>query len=191
METHEQALRKLRRYLYVYIGETSRGDLGMFAAKPFRSGEEIVIDEVDYYKNVCSYRETVSLGHGLQQTLQVDIDAFKLSNGCIDDFTNHSCEPNTGIRLTGQGAIIVAIRDVLPHDELTYDYSTYLNNPFELMECHCGTPSCRRLIGNFKNLPSDLQRRYRELAVVGAFVDDPTPGAAQYQRHELGAKATV
>jgi hypothetical protein len=173
METHERTLRKLRKCLYVYIGEITRGDLGIFAAKTFQSGDVIMVDEDgDYYDNVCSLKEILRLGCGFERTLQVGIDRFKLPNGSIDDFTNHSCEPNTGIRLTEKGTIIVAIRDIEPHQELTYDYSTYINNPFERLSCRCGAASCRQIIGNFKSLPKVLQRTYRALGIVGAFVDE-------------------
>lgn len=173
METHERTLRKLSKCLYIYIGETARGDLGIFAAKAFRSGDVIVVDDDgDYYDNVCSHKDIVRLGCGFDRTLQVGIDEFKLPNGNIDDFTNHSCEPNTGIRLTRQGTIILTIQDVEPHEELTYDYSTYINNPFEQMDCHCGATNCRQVIGSFNSLPRALQRTYRSLGIVGAFVDE-------------------
>ncbi|MGI9437325.1 MAG: SET domain-containing protein-lysine N-methyltransferase [Geminicoccaceae bacterium] len=173
METHERTLRKLQKCLYIYIGETARGDLGMFAAKSFRSGETIMADEDgDYYDNVCSHQDIIKSGYGYERTLQVGINAFKLPNGSIDDFTNHSCEPSTGIRLTPKGTVILAIGDIEPHDELTYDYSTYINNPHERMNCSCGAATCRRLIGSFKTLPTGLQRTYRRLGIVGNFVDE-------------------
>jgi hypothetical protein len=112
-------------------------------------------------------------GYGLDITLQVGFDAFKLPNGSLDDFTNHSCDPNTGIRLTGRGALVLALRDIAAHEELTYDYSTYLNNPYERMRCLCGAANCRGLIGSFSTLPAELQRRYRALGIIGDFVDGP------------------
>ncbi len=174
METHERTLRKLKKCLYIYIGRTPRGDLGIFAAKSFRSGDYLMIDEDgDYYDNVCSAADVRKLGLGFDLTLQVDIDAFKLANGSIDDFTNHSCEPNTGIHLTPKGTRIVAIQDIERHDELTYDYSTYINNPHESMSCDCGALSCRGDIGSFSSLSEDRQRIYQDLGIVGAFVHMP------------------
>lgn len=173
MEAHERTLRKLRKCLYIYIGETPRGDLGIFAAKAFKSGEAIMIDEDgDYYDNVCSHKDIIRHGSGFDRALQVGIDDFKLPNGNIDDFTNHSCAPNTGIRLTQHGTIILAISDIRLHEELTYDYSTYINNPYDRMNCRCGAANCRQIIGNFKSLPRALQRTYRTLGIVGAFVDE-------------------
>jgi hypothetical protein len=102
--------------------------------------------------------------------MQVGYDQFRLPTGSIEDFFNHSCDPNIGIRLKANGQIILALRDIAPHEELTYDFSTYQNNPHERMRCLCGAPSCRGMIGNFSSLPLALQRRYRALGVVGDFV---------------------
>jgi len=171
METHERTLRKLKKCLYVYIGHTKRGDLGIFAAKKFYSGEYIMIDEDgDYYDNAYTSNNLINIGFDFNHALQVDSDGFKLANGNLDDFTNHSCIPNTGIRLTTKGTIILAIRNIAPHEELTYDYSTYINNPYEGFYCGCGTARCRGTVGDFKSLPLEQQRTYLDLDIVGAFV---------------------
>ena len=173
METYERTLRKLRKCLYIYIGETPRGDLGIFAAKSFQFGDLIMADEDgDYYDNVHTAKEIIRRGLSFDRTLQVGADRFKLANGSIDDFTNHSCTPNTGIRLTPKGTKILAIRDIEPHDELTYDYSTYLSNPYEILACTCGAGNCRRLIGSFRTLPQELKQAYLALDIVGAFARD-------------------
>ena len=71
------------------------------------------------------------------------------------------------------GATVIALRDIAAHEELTYDYSTYLNNPYERMQCLCDAANCRGVIGSFSTLPSELQRRYRTLSIIGDFVDEP------------------
>lgn len=38
------------------------------------------------------------------------------------------------------------------------------------MRCRCGAPSCRGLIGDFHDLPRDLQQGYLALGVVQAFI---------------------
>ena len=147
---------------------------GIFTAKAFRKGDIIMADEDgDYFDRVLSYRELRERGYPIEATLQVGLDAFKLPTGSIEDFTNHSCDPNTGIRLTEKGTVILALRDITPHEELTYDYSTYLNNLYESMRCLCGAPNCRGVVGNFSTLPDELKRRYLALGIVGAFVQEP------------------
>lgn len=168
------ALRKLSKCHYMYIADTGKYGLGVFAARPFSQGEVLMIDtDGDYYEQVFSYRELLARGIGLDNTLQVDRDAFKLPTGSLDDFTNHSCDPNTGIRLLPGGTVILALRDITEHEEITYDYSTYLNNPHESMPCRCGARACRGIIGNFQSLPEALRRRYLDLDIVGAFAREP------------------
>jgi uncharacterized protein len=174
MNDFEYAYRKLSKCLYIYLGRTERRGLGIFAAKPLPAGSVVLTDhDGDYYDHVLGYRELCRRGYSLDITLQVGLDAYKLPTGSLEDFTNHSCDPNTGLRLNDQGTIIVALRDIAAHDELTYDYSTYMNNRYELLRCLCGAPNCRGVIGNFNTLPAELQGRYRALDIVGAFVDEP------------------
>ena len=174
MSSFERTLRKLSKCLSIYLADTKRYGLGIFAAKPFEAGAVVMIDEDgDYFRNVVSYQELRRLGYSLDITLQVGLDAFKLPNGSLDDFTNHSCDPNTGIRLTDRGTIVVALRDIAAHEELTYDYSTYLNNPYESLRCLCGAANCRGVVGNFSTLPAELRHRYQALGIVGDFVEGP------------------
>ena len=59
-----------------------------------------------------------------------------------DDYLNHSCEPNcivVGVRL-------IALREIQPDDEVTFDYSVTLqDDPWE-MPCNCGAANCRKII---------------------------------------------
>jgi hypothetical protein len=170
----EYAHRKLKKCLYLYVGKTASRGLGIFTAKSFSAGDTVIIDEDgDYFQNVVTYDTLCYHGYALDITLQVGPDAFKLPTGSPEDFTNHSCDPNTGVRLTPRGMIVVALREIAVHEELTYDYSTYLANPYESMQCRCGASNCRGVIGNFSSLPADLRQRYRALGIVGSFVDLP------------------
>jgi hypothetical protein len=56
------------------------------------------------------------------------------------DFINHSCEPNAG--LDGQIAI-VALRRILPGEEVTIDYAMCDGSPYDEFECGCGSKICR------------------------------------------------
>ena len=169
----EYTFRKLKKCLHIYAADTGRCGLGIFTAKPWRKGDTILVDlDGDYYEQVLSYSELKAMGIDLGTTLQVGIDAYKLPTGSLEDFTNHSCDPNTGIKLTSRGTVVVALRDIEAHEELTYDYSTYLRNPYETMRCLCGADNCRGIVGNFETLPDDLRKKYLALGIVGSFVTD-------------------
>jgi uncharacterized protein len=77
-------------------------------------------------------------------------------------YTNHSCNPNTGW-LTD--TIMIAIRDIQPDEELTYDYATSETNPrYEIgWCCQCGDPACRGTITARDHLNPAFIERYRGL----------------------------
>jgi hypothetical protein len=72
-------------------------------------------------------------------------------------FINHSCEPNCeAVQDADSGAIwIVALRDIAPGEELTYDYRYELDEEDEdaarrRYPCRCGSPRCRGTILRLK-----------------------------------------
>ena len=60
---------------------------------------------------------------------------------------NHSCNPNTAY----DGLNVKAIRDVNKDEELTLDYSTFLDENMEPFRCQCGALCCRGLVTGTKN----------------------------------------
>jgi hypothetical protein len=164
-------LRKLTKCLNVYIGTTEACGYGLFAARPFAQGSTVIVDEDgDYYEGAMTLVEALRRGHDLTHDLfQIGPDSFLLPNGNIDDFVNHSCRPTTGLRLTPMGYRMVALVDIAPGDELTYDYSTYIGDTPERLACACGTTACRGTVGPFRELPPALRRYYLAHDVVGAF----------------------
>lgn len=97
------------------------------------------------------------------------MDLFIPPYGALDDFTNHSCEPNCGLRVGISGFTMIALENIAAHQELTYDYSTHQEHPQDYMVCNCGAPSCRRVIGSFSSLSPELRRYYLQLDVVAGF----------------------
>lgn len=73
-------------------------------------------------------------------------------------FMNHSCDPNVG-SLPGLHQL-VAIRDIEPGEEITYDYAMTDAGDWE-MECFCGKPNCRKMIRGTDWMLSGLQERYK------------------------------
>ena len=71
-------------------------------------------------------------------------------------FINHSCEPNVGF---AGNIVLVAMQDISPGEELTTDYALF-DDYDGVMECQCGTPSCRGTIGGRDWQRLDLKRKY-------------------------------
>lgn len=69
---------------------------------------------------------------------------------------NHSCEPNCGYR----GLFtLVAMRDIAAGEELFFDYEMSEDSDYRI-QCLCNTPSCRKVIGSFHNMPSSVREKY-------------------------------
>jgi hypothetical protein len=165
-----RVLHKLQKCLYCYLGPTGGRGIGVFAAREFGIGETVMSDcDGDFFDEVLTLDE-LQVSEIFDYPLQIGKNAFRIPTGGIEDFTNHSCDPNTGIRQIERGIVVVAIRNIQTHDEITFDYSTWLTTPSLQFECRCGSPDCRGLISDFGSLPDNLKIRYRSLGVVGDFV---------------------
>jgi uncharacterized protein len=71
-------------------------------------------------------------------------------------FSNHSCEPNIGVR----GEIVfVAMRDIAAGEELTHDWAM-TDDDSDSMACRCGAASCRGTVTGKDWKRPDLQERY-------------------------------
>lgn len=75
-------------------------------------------------------------------TVQIEENLFLASTSENEppDFINHACEPNAG--LDGQIAI-VALRRILPGEEVTIDYAMCDGSPYDEFDCACGSALCR------------------------------------------------
>jgi SET domain-containing protein len=73
------------------------------------------------------------------------------------DWINHSCDPNAW--LVGQ-ITIYSRRDIIPGEEVCFDYATCDSRPHSAFECGCEQSTCRKTFsGNDWMLP-ELQKRY-------------------------------
>lgn len=71
-------------------------------------------------------------------------------------FINHSCDPNCETEEIDGRVWIMAIRNIAPGEELTYDYFLYDGDEDEAA-CNCGSPQCRRSMYS----PEEIRRRTR------------------------------
>ena len=140
----------------VYLDGCQFG-LGVFAARAIGSGESIL----HFSGHHISFDEAVAKGNRQCYTLQcglreyIDLEA----PGC---FVNHSCQPNSGVR----GVQLIALREIRTGEHICFDYSTTMEEDYWQMNCRCGAPSCRHVIGDFKYLPVSIQDVYIARDVV-------------------------
>ena len=73
---------------------------------------------------------------------------------------NHSCDPNTGI----DGLNVIALRNIKKNEELTLDYSQFLDENMEPFQCQCGSANCRGLITGVNG--NSVNQREQKLYVL-------------------------
>ena len=67
---------------------------------------------------------------------------------------NHSCEPNMAFDVN-RSLNTIALRDIAKGEELTMDYTTFMDSTAMPFTCNCGSDNCRKLI-QFKSVPKGL-----------------------------------
>lgn len=82
-------------------------------------------------------------------------------------YVNHCCVPNAGLVANRQ---LVAMGDILPGEQITFDYSTSMDDGLWSLECRCGHRECRGIVRDFKHLPRSVQEYYLDLGVVQGFI---------------------
>ncbi len=137
---------------------------GLFATGPLDAGEIVCVKGGYIFTRAELGELTPVLGPA---EIQIADDLFigprelEERDGAMI-FSNHSCEPNIGV----QGQIIfVALRRILPGEELTHDWATTdwatTEDDEYTLECRCGAASCRRIVTGKDWKRQDLQRKYR------------------------------
>jgi hypothetical protein len=85
---------------------------------------------------------------------QVGPNIYIGRSGTIDDFIDHSCNPNCLIHCIGNRAIIYSMHVITAGNEITFDYSTSSTDTLDSwnMKCQCRNPNCRKVISGFQYL---------------------------------------
>ena len=133
---------------------------GIFATADIKQGETVIIwggafftpQEILAGKSVehsyAMFDEGIYLGHTLEQ------------GNSIDDFMNHSCDPNIWML---DAVTWAARRDIHAGEEITGDCALYWG-PEETepvkWECHCGSSICRKQFTSLDWQSSELQACY-------------------------------
>ncbi|CAF0945321.1 unnamed protein product [Brachionus calyciflorus] len=157
---------------------------GVFAKEPIKKGESIFrcdLSLCDYlqiedWDSAKTREETLEMFEKYPESrdfmhkycYMVEDDLFDwprnyieqtISEGCM--YFNHSCDPNCGF-LAIDTSLVVAIRDIEPGEELTYDYQCMDTEAsfYAGLNCKCGSFKCRGVLSFdfYRNL--DWQKAY-------------------------------
>ena len=142
-------------------------DIGrsVFANRNFKKMEEII----EFQGGLLTY-EQLPRPYNEDLYVQIGENLYMGPSGKLDDFINHSCNPNSGLRVDGRKAVLIAIKLIKKGAEITWDYSTTMNEGDWEMDCACQSRKCRGRIRDFKYLPESIQRKYFELGVVPRYI---------------------
>jgi len=144
----------------------SRNGMGLFSNKKFKKGALVMetMGKLATTEELSNYPDRFS-----EYSLQIGENMYLGADGGIDDYINHSCDPNCGIIENDGTFYLKVIKDISGGEEITFDYSTDVSDGWE-MECDCGEKKCRGKISNFSDLPKKTRERYIKLGVVPKFI---------------------
>lgn len=138
----------------IYVKDTGKYGKSLFAKKDFQKDEIVFVAYGPLVKEATLY--TIPISNDLK------IDPT-LPEGNLCQYICHSCDPNLGIK---NRTCFVAFKDIKKDEEVTIDYGMigyeYTDEISETgRECKCGSAMCRGKWGCYKELSSDLKKKYK------------------------------
>ncbi|MEM3091465.1 MAG: SET domain-containing protein [Candidatus Pacearchaeota archaeon] len=148
------------------LGKSKNGK-AVFANKNFKKGEEII----EFKGKIFTYEQLPESYNEVEDHyVQIDKNLYMGPSGNLDDFFNHSCNPNSGLKIEGKRVILIAIENIKKGEEITWDYSTTMDENDWEMDCMCQSKKCRKKVKDFKYLPKKIQQKYIQLRVVPKYI---------------------
>jgi hypothetical protein len=119
---------------------------------------------------------TDQVKHDSEYILQIGINTFLGPSGEIDDYINHSCNPNCLVHIVGNRAILYSMYLIPANIELTFDYSTTATDTPEewSMSCQCGSSNCRRTISGYNTLDRQAKDSYKNANALPLYITNPS-----------------
>jgi len=143
------------------VRRSSIHNRGLYARKAIEEGEYIIEYKGEKISKKESERRALSQEARGRKNRSGQVYIFELNKrydldgnkpGNVARFANHSCEPNCEA-VNYRGRIwFVALRDIQPGEELTFDYGYALENALD-HPCRCGKASCVGYIVNAADRP--------------------------------------
>ena len=127
---------------------------GCYTTRPIRKGQIVCeyegprMSKREADKRYADHFVTYLFGVGNRQEV---IDGFGAPM-----FMNHCCEPNCETEERENRIFVLALRNIIAGEELTYEYNLY-DSDEATQDCYCGTPSCRGTMF----APAEVARRLR------------------------------
>lgn len=160
MARDRQYRKESRLHPDLYVGSSEIDGKGVFSRSALEPGDVVV----EWGGKVFT-RKDIETGRVKDHTMVAVEDGVFLGSSpdadyTADDFMNHSCSPNVGMR---DGVTVIARCHIKAGTELTADYATWLDNPAYVMKrrCNCQTDGCRDVITGRDWMISSVQSENR------------------------------
>lgn len=137
----------------IIVRRTKKFGRGVFAKSKIRKGEEIASFDGPFFDDDFDEWNDDLRNHAIQCGPALWRDSVGIAR-----LINHSCDPNCGIRGKFK---VVAMRDIAPGEHITWDYEMTERSSWWKMRCRCGSPLCRKRIGDFRRMPKDVRAKYK------------------------------
>jgi SET domain-containing protein len=113
---------------------------GLFASQAIAAGTRMVKYIGERIDKAESLRRCEEGNHFIfELDDQWDIDGSAPEN--LARFANHSCSPNSESEIENGEVWLIALRDITPGAEITYNYGYGLEE-YREYPCQCGSPGC-------------------------------------------------
>jgi SET domain-containing protein len=144
------------------IRKSAIHSFGCYTTTRIRKGTLVV----EYVGEHLSYEEADDLYDDFPNTYLFGLDGGKriIDGFGVAAFVNHSCKPNCETDQIAGKMWIIALRDIEPGEELTYDYNLYDGE--DDAPCYCGAKKCRGSLYSSAHLRK--LRKKREKAAAAA-----------------------
>lgn len=141
----------------IFVRDAGELGLGLFTLDLIPKGSQVIL----FGGTLMSWREVMALPEDMHDIpFQVADDIFfgilRREDLGIGERINHSCNPNAGFVSEMK---LVALRDILPGEDVTMDYATCSSMEDYRLVCRCGEKSCRGVVRGTDWQNPDLQRR--------------------------------
>jgi hypothetical protein len=90
------------------------------------------------------------VGEPSKYTIQLDEHRHVLTHTSAWQYMNHACQLN--VRIDVKRREMIALRDIVAGEELTFNYNTTEWDMASPFDCACGAPHCAGTIRGFRHL---------------------------------------
>jgi hypothetical protein len=134
-----------------------RGEFGVVARRRVAPGEPLLTVEGELRDSPSKYSVQIGAGRHIEPGRNGGPE--EVAERKLWPYLNHSCSPNAYLR----GVEIVALREIAPGEQVTFNYNTTeydMSSPFQ---CHCGAAGCQGSIAGFSRLDESAREGLRPL----------------------------